>query len=42
VRRLGTRSNIIALALRGDKDAKRLAEFKGWLSELNTVEVQTW
>ena len=34
VRRLGTRSNIIALALRGDKDAKRLAEFKGWLSDL--------
>jgi hypothetical protein len=37
VRRLGTRSNIVALALRGDKDAKRLAELKGWLSELATV-----
>jgi len=43
VRRLGTRSNIVALALRGDKDAKRLAELKGWLSELTTagqLEVQ--
>ena len=43
VRRLGTKSNIVALALRGDKDAKRLAEFKGWLSELTTagqLEVQ--
>jgi len=41
VRRLGTRSNIVALALRGDKDAKRLAEFKGWLSELTgELEVQ--
>ena len=41
VRRLGTKSNIIALALRGDKDAKRLAELKGWLSELTgELEVQ--
>ena len=43
VRRLGTRSNIVALALRGDKDAERLAELKGWLSELATagqLEVQ--
>lgn len=43
VRRFGTKSNIIALALRGDKDAKRLAELKGWLSELTTagqLEVQ--
>jgi hypothetical protein len=34
VRRLGTKSNIVGLALRGDKDAARLAELKGWLSEL--------
>ena len=43
VRRLGTKSNIVALALRGDKDAARLAELKGWLSELITagqLEVQ--
>jgi len=37
VRRLGTRSNIVALALRGDKDAKRLAQLKGWLSRLATA-----
>jgi hypothetical protein len=41
VRRLGTRSSIVALALRGDKDAARLAELKGWLSELTKqLEVQ--
>jgi hypothetical protein len=43
VRRLGTRSNIVALASRGDKDAARLAELKDWLSELITagqLEVQ--
>ena len=43
VRGLGTKSNIIALALRGDKDAAHLAQLKGWLSELNTagqLEVQ--
>jgi hypothetical protein len=43
VRRFGTKSNIIALALRDDKDAERLAELKGWLSELTTagqLEVQ--
>jgi len=43
VRCLGEKSRVIALALRGDKDAKRLAEFKGWLSELTTagqLEVQ--
>jgi len=43
VRRLGTKSNIVALALRGDKDAARLAQLKGWLSELATagqLEVQ--
>jgi len=41
VRRFGTKSNIIALALRGDKDAKRLAQFKSWLSELTgQLEVQ--
>jgi hypothetical protein len=41
VRRLGTRSNIVALALRGDKDAKQLAELKGWLSQLaGPLEVQ--
>ncbi len=43
VRRLGAKSNIVALALRGDKDAKRLAEFKGWLNQLATagqLEVQ--
>jgi hypothetical protein len=40
VRRLGTRSNIVALALRGDKDATRLAELKGWLSELITGQLE--
>ena len=41
VRRLGAKSKVVALALRGDKDAKRLAEFKGWLSELTgELEVQ--
>jgi len=43
VRCLGEKSRVIALALRGDKDAKRLAELKGWLSELTTagqLEVQ--
>jgi hypothetical protein len=40
VRRLGTRSNIVALALRGDKDAARLAELKGWLSELITGQLE--
>jgi len=40
VRRLGTRSNIVALALRRDKDAERLAEFKGWLSELITGQLE--
>ena len=39
VRRLGTRSNIVALALRGDKDAERLAEIKGWFSKLATAEL---
>ena len=34
VRCLRKKSDVIALALRGDKDAKRLAEFKGWLSDL--------
>ena len=41
VRCLGEKSRVIALALRGDKDAKRLAEFKGWLSDLTgELEVQ--
>jgi len=43
VRRLRKKSDVIALALRGDKDAARLAELKGWLSELTTagqLEVQ--
>jgi len=42
VRRLGTKSNIIALALRGDKDAEHLAQIKGWLGELiaGQLEVQ--
>ena len=43
VRRLGTRSNIVALALRGNKDAEHLAQIKGWLGELATagqLEVQ--
>ena len=42
VRCLGEKSRVIALALRGDKDAERLAELKGWLSELITghLEVQ--
>jgi len=41
VRCLRKKSDVIALALRGDKDAKRLAEFKGWLSELTgELEVQ--
>jgi hypothetical protein len=43
VRRLGTRSNIVALALRGDKDAEHLARLKGWISQLATagqLEVQ--
>ena len=37
VRRLRKRSDVIALALRGDKDAERLAELKGWLSQLTTA-----
>jgi hypothetical protein len=41
VRQLGTKSKVVALALRGDKDAARLAELKGWLSELTgQLEVQ--
>jgi hypothetical protein len=41
VRSLGEQSNIIALASRGDKDAARLAELKGWLSGLTgQLEVQ--
>ena len=41
VRRLRKKSDVIALALRGDKDAARLAELKGWLSELTgQLEVQ--
>ena len=41
VRRLGEKSRVIALALRGDKDAARLAELKGWLGELTKqLEVQ--
>jgi hypothetical protein len=43
VRRLGTKSEVVGLALRGDKDATRLAQLKGWLSELTTagqLEVQ--
>jgi hypothetical protein len=43
VRRLRKKSDVIALALRGDKDAQMLAELKGWLSELATagqLEVQ--
>ena len=34
VRSLGEQSYIIAIASRGDKDAARLAELKGWLSGL--------
>ena len=34
VRSLGEQSHIIAIASRGDKDAARLAELKGWLSGL--------
>jgi len=37
VRCLGEKSRVIALALRGDKDAEHLAKLKGWLSELTTV-----
>jgi hypothetical protein len=43
VRCLRKKSDVIALALRGDRDAERLAELKGWLSELTTagqLEVQ--
>ena len=41
VRCLRKKSDVIALALRGDKDAARLAELKGWLSELTKqLEVQ--
>ena len=41
VRCLGEKSRVIALALRGDKDAARLAELKDWLSELTKqLEVQ--
>jgi hypothetical protein len=41
VRRLGAKSRVVSLALRGDKDAARLAELKGWLSELTgQLEVQ--
>ena len=41
VRGLGTKSNIIALALRGDKDAAHLAQLKHWLSQLaGPLEVQ--
>ncbi len=43
VRRLGAKSKVVARALRGDKDAKRLAELRGWLSQLATagqLEVQ--
>jgi hypothetical protein len=37
VGRFGTKSNVVARALRGDKDAERLAQLKGWLSELATA-----
>ena len=37
VRCLREKSDVIALALRGDKDAERLAELKGWLSQLTTA-----
>jgi hypothetical protein len=43
VRCLRKKSDVIALALRGDKDAEHLAQIKGWLSELTTagqLEVQ--
>ena len=43
VRWLGTRSEVLAAHFRDDVDATRLAEFKGWLSELTTagqLEVQ--
>ena len=42
VRRLGKKSDVIALVLRDDKDAEHLAQLTGWLSELSTLEVQTW
>jgi hypothetical protein len=38
VRRLRKKSDVIALALRGDKDAERLAELKGWFGKLATAE----
>jgi len=43
VRWLGERSEVLAKHFRGDKDATRLAELKGWLTELtaarSTLEV---
>jgi hypothetical protein len=38
VRRLRKKSDVVALALRGDKDAERLAELKGWFGKLATAE----
>ncbi len=37
VRELGERSDVIAKHLRGDKDATRLAELKGWLDALTAA-----
>jgi hypothetical protein len=40
VRRLRKKSDVIALALRGDEDAEHLAQIKGWLSELITKQLE--
>ena len=40
VRCLRKKSDVIALALRGDKDAEHLAQIKGWLGELIAGQLQ--